>query len=171
MHQGPKEAGWVGTRLGMWRIISSWQLDCRPELCQYVTQHSTNLQTSKLHSIHSQPAECYGYHGTVEILHITICSSRARVSLPLLSDVFSFEWLHICDVWCSLISYFIILCEVALLIIELQLLAFKTFSGDIGFVHWRCLSPHYTCEPRLIIISQNYLVTKFPCRGWQHSHH
>ena len=37
----------------------------------------------------------------------------------------------ICDVCCSLISYFIILCEVALLIIELQLLAFKTFSGNI----------------------------------------
>ena len=109
MHQGPKEAGWVGTRFGLWRIISSWQLDCRPELCQYVTQRSTNLQTLKLHSIHSQP-ELYGYHGTIEILHITIWSSRARVSLPLLSDVFSFEWLHICDVWCSLISCFIILC-------------------------------------------------------------
>ena len=168
MHQGPKEAGWVGTRFGLWRIISSWQLDCRPELCQYVTQRSTNLQTLKLHSIHSQP-ECYGYHGTVEILHITICSTRARVSLPLLSDVFSFEWLHICDVWCSLISYFIILCEVALLIIELQLLPFKTFSGNIVYVP-RC-PRHCTCEPRLIIISQNYLVTKFPCRGWQDSHH
>ena len=164
MHQGPKEAGWVGTRFGLWRIISSWQLDCRPELCQYVTQRSTNLQTLKLHSIHSQP-ECYGYHGTVEILHITynmIFKSKGVIATAV--------WCFlICDVCCSLISYFIILCEVALLIIELQLLAFKTFSGNIVFVH---LCPlHYTCELRLIIISQNYLVTKFPCRGWQDSHH
>ena len=83
----------------MCRIISSWQLDCRPELCQYVTQRSTNLQTSKLHSIHSQP-ECYGYHGTVEILHITICSSRARV------------WLPATAVWCFLISVSFLICDI-----------------------------------------------------------